>query len=646
MATDINQKVKVTFQEVNADGFMSALGGMGSIIGSITSMINPMNLAIAGIGAGTALAGIISVGSAYEDLRIKMAQTMKFMGRGGDTFNDALESADRTINQINVAAAALPGEAEDYAMAMQLAGANVDRATGDYQTSFDLIKNMTAIGIGMGHSAAETAQILSRSLQTQRGMLEMNSSYSVELLNAMKELPGHANMTLQSFNRMDLPGRVALMQQVTGQFEDMLQASAHTWSAVVGSFTSMSRQIFRLSSAPMFSAITDALGKVNTMFLDSEGHLTDLGRLVTTIGQTISEKLGGALSFVVDRLGEAAANATSFVRSLADSKMVRVIDNLVSGLSAVSGGQAAGAGGAGVAAAGLSTAGVTLFGPLAAIIIPLTAGFANFLTHTEAVTATFDSMMAIGEQLLGVLVPVIEYFGAMGALIGSAMAGIIPGFFDAIETITAPLIAFAIGMIGITTTIFEKLRPAFEHLGKSLGNLLRAIGTVLAPIVRILGHAMLSVYSSVADVLEPVVETLILVVSGVIDALTALVKWIGQVLGDAAQVLTDPDASVVERPEARRFREMLDGLADSMSGTSTSADEATESAARAREPGAPGGRGGGRVTQDFRGSRFDIQQKFDEGFDPDRIATAFASDLQRAGTRRLQSGFEPAFGVR
>jgi len=54
----------------------------------------------------------------------------------------------------------------------------------------------------------------------------------------------------------------------------------------------------------------------------------------------------------------------------------------------------------------------------------------------------------------------------------------------------------------------------------------------------------------------------------------------------------------------------------------------------------------GDTYQDFRGSRFDIKQEFAEGFDPDRIAVAFASDLASVGERRLQSGFAPLYTVR
>lgn len=49
---------------------------------------------------------------------------------------------------------------------------------------------------------------------------------------------------------------------------------------------------------------------------------------------------------------------------------------------------------------------------------------------------------------------------------------------------------------------------------------------------------------------------------------------------------------------------------------------------------------------DFRGSRFDIKQAFAEGFDPDRIALAFSSDLASLGERSRQSNLSPLYAVR
>jgi hypothetical protein len=60
---------------------------------------------------------------------------------------------------------------------------------------------------------------------------------------------------------------------------------------------------------------------------------------------------------------------------------------------------------------------------------------------------------------------------------------------------------------------------------------------------------------------------------------------------------------------------------------------------------APGAKPDG-IYQDFRGSKFDITQKFAEGFDPGRVSVAFTEDIARVGEKRLQSGFAPAFAVR
>ena len=53
-----------------------------------------------------------------------------------------------------------------------------------------------------------------------------------------------------------------------------------------------------------------------------------------------------------------------------------------------------------------------------------------------------------------------------------------------------------------------------------------------------------------------------------------------------------------------------------------------------------------QIHNDFRNSRFDIKQEFAEGFDPDRIAVAFASDLARLGEMKVQSQFAPIGSMR
>jgi len=50
-----------------------------------------------------------------------------------------------------------------------------------------------------------------------------------------------------------------------------------------------------------------------------------------------------------------------------------------------------------------------------------------------------------------------------------------------------------------------------------------------------------------------------------------------------------------------------------------------------------------KVLQDFRYSKFNIKQEFAEGFDPDRIAVAFASDLGRLGEMKSAAVYAPLF---
>jgi hypothetical protein len=59
----------------------------------------------------------------------------------------------------------------------------------------------------------------------------------------------------------------------------------------------------------------------------------------------------------------------------------------------------------------------------------------------------------------------------------------------------------------------------------------------------------------------------------------------------------------------------------------------------------PAVRSGTTVNQDFRYSRFTIDQRFAEGWDPDRVAVLFARDVARQSTQKLNSGFEPLFSV-
>lgn len=99
-------------------------------------------------------------------------------------------------------------------------------------------------------------------------------------------------------------------------------------------------------------------------------------------------------------------------------------------------------------------------------------------------------------------------------------------------------------------------------------------------------------------------------------------------------------------------KKMLMQWADAIDASGLKIDAASQRRieairSRFKEPEKRGGEdavaGRGGVYQDFRGSRFDIEQKFAEGFDPDRIGVAFSNDLGSLGERKMVSTLGPQF---
>src|ERR1700754_4031728 len=76
-----------------------ALDGAQMATSKLTSLLNPLNMALGAIGAGLSFDKMLDIGSDFENQSIKMAQTAKLMGMGGETFADAMETAKGMIQQ-------------------------------------------------------------------------------------------------------------------------------------------------------------------------------------------------------------------------------------------------------------------------------------------------------------------------------------------------------------------------------------------------------------------------------------------------------------------------------------------------------------------------------------------------------------------
>jgi hypothetical protein len=322
------------------------------------------------------------------------------------------------------------------------------------------------------------------------------------------------------------------------------------------------------------------------------------------------------------------------------------------------------------------------------------------LLNFAVMKATGKGMLDWGKQGFGMVSKAVLPKAGLAGLIGPAAAKAAPGFGMAGGLIGPALprgglssaaVPFGIagGRIGpasapVASKLMASLTGGFLRLKPLLGSLLKlgVIGLALAAVVALLATTVYMIRENIggiremlfgwlnqfkarlsvmADLLAPI--TKLFSGSGVVgkffiwlvpqlfnmlgkqidDMLTmvqAIIIMFGKLRSDPFQVLATPIAAFVDSvEEANRLtrQKRIDTLLAEAKGREEERISARYEVPSERPP-AP--------NYDFRGSRFDITQKFAEGFDPDRIAAAFSSDLATLGERRLQSGFTPIGAVR
>lgn len=609
-------------------------------------MLTPLRVALGGLGAGVAIAGITRVGGEFEQLQIGMAQTLKFMGQGGRNFEQAMSNAELTLKRVRADAGPLPGEAEDYAKALQMAGATTQKATGNFESSYQLVKDMSAIAISIGGSAELGAVELNRMLNGGQGMMHMQSDFSIKILQAMRQMPGYAALTSVEFNKMELPKRLALLQGMTRQFDDMVGAQTKTWAAVEGAAKSTFKIIFAAATQPLFDAAKTSLGGLNTLLVATSGELTGLGQSIVDVGRNISTGILAGFVKVRDLVGDISGLVMSIGKSGTFARLKNIGINVVSQATSETYGGAGG--GIGVAAAALALlSGATL--PMVPVFGVMAAAFTQLTRNTEFLTSYFDQVTTLLGTFVQVVGPLSDYFQVMGGILADFISAVLPPFIGAVAAIADPLLHFAAGLLSIYATAYGALRPALLSLWHAVGGLFESIGNFLNPVIRILGAVLtwlVSQYMQMIPIVNVVVEAFTLLINGIKDFL----NFLGKGLTSFADKMgidkgTNGDKHAYGTPDYLKEPLTLADATNLFSGAGRSGMFGGGAAGQGpTTPTAVGG--GGRTVQDFRYSRFDITQKFAEGFDPDRISVAFAQDIGRLGSERLQSGHEPMYALR
>lgn len=623
-----------------------ALDFITSKVSSLTSALNPLNMAIGALGAGLSFNAIMHAGSSMEDMRINMAQTLTFMGEGGTTFEQALSNSRELMQRIVAEAGPLPGNAMDYATAMQISGSIVQGATHDFEKSYQIIKKTAAVGISMGGNASMVATDLNRILNPLHGMLHNMGDFNQKMMTAFRHLPGMAGLTVEEFNKFSLDKRLEMVNASMSQFDEMILAASNSWTAVKGAIESTVTLFTERGTQPIFEAAKKDVQAINSALLDtSTGKFTGLGVTVIAVGRIISNGIVDGLHGAVGLAGKLSGIFMDIANGPVGGMFGAIANKGGALFAAVSGasptGQGMAMGGIGAAAMGMGPVGIALG-----------VGVGKFMENSDAVSGTLAGLSALLNSLLSAIDPVARVFQFFGNIIGDILVGILPPLGGALAMVVDGLAFFLGSIMTIYESIYTALAPSLQKLFGAVGHLVTAIGGFLGPALELVGLAFLWIWNHVKEYLLPVIKFLVDAMTALWEGIAALLNRLSKYINLGVEALggTKSDENT-PLGAAKNDTDVLGDLGTKLKGLLDTEKAGVNGEKKGwfgggEAPETPGQRGGGNTVQDFRNSRFEIQQKFAEGFDPDRIAVAFAKDVGRIGEQRLQSGFDPAFSIR
>lgn len=635
--TDENVVTRYSAVTAPFESAMGRLGGLASAgaraIGSVVSALNPLNLALGAGGIGLITSRVVSLNDQFESTRRTIGGTLSALGvvGGADpttTFRNGLRAAESTMLAINAAAARLPGEAEDYVSVFQTALPDLQAAIGNnVRDIYTFTNRLTAVGRTFGLDAAQIGMDSRRLFAAGAGHAGNDVQSWARLLPFLKRVDGQANLTAESFNRMTSPQRVDLFRQSMTGLQPMLDDASSSWDSQYGALKSAGSLLLRLSGQPLFEGLKARLGSINGLIMDADGNLAPLGQRIVNIGQDVTRYFGrqvasgfSVLPAIFDMVQSKAARIMETLRAGGFlSSLARTMSNITSTAARV--GQRAVAGVSGKGDAGL---GIT------AVLTTTVAAFGRLGGVVERLSGRIDMGLA-GVQ---------HFANLLFDLGGTAIPMIIDVFSGLWETVASVTYEW----LAVAGTVFAKLRPGLLALWQGISSLARGIASILFPAIRGLSHILAWLANGFATYVWPIVGKLVEWVGKVVEGLGWLLQAIGRIIAMATSAGDHATGGTAAEIRARVEARGRGGTSAPVTPP-TSSQSADTGAPNAPAPETPTARGGGGRSQiDARYSRFEINQKFEEGFDPDRIALAFVRDVGRLGQERLQSGLEPTFG--
>lgn len=539
-------------------------------------------------GATAATTAMVGLNSEAEKNRNKLAGDIKVYGYA-QTYADGLLLADKYLQKIREDAAALPGEDSDFIRSFGIAfPAMAEKGKRSLNEMVDLSNKLTAVLVAKGVDPSQIGRDIGLMVRGRAGM-DVRSFVELQSVLGGKK----PTITTEEWNKLKDEDRFKRLEAATSKFDDSIKAFATTWEAVSSTAMSYIKEFGRTLGAPLFEAVKRYLDTANKAF---EKHKESI-MLAANMGMTLAVQGGEWLAGRMSGVGSA----------------------LIPKGYATSGG-------------------------------------------ADKLGAIFDSMATAGLAVLNMMTPLAEAVSAVESALMGVLGGLAPSLANLGEIAVSVSAKLASGFLEGATQTVNALGPALSSTASLLGDDLTFVTNQLIIGVGMIVDVFVGAYGDIKMIFEALKK---LMPGG--DTYS---KWGTKVeenkVGDEmsrwwkASSAEERSKLGVEfmqaaQEEADRYRAKFGlGHVDAVktisntvaaqmgeafwsSESKRAATEDAERRARGKKPPT--------VTQDFRGSKFNIAQRFDKEFEPGRILTAIREDAATLASRRLRAGITPLFGT-
>lgn len=659
-------KAEKRLQAATAGASSTAGAGILGALSNVVAFAGHLTLAVQGVQMlGSAMANVaksgIALNASYEQTLRSISGNLKVFNLA-DSMEDAKKKGTEVYGILEKLAAPLPGETEDYLQVFRATlPQTLDAFSAAGERNLKKISEFTALytaaQVDAGIDAAQAGRDLRQMLGGRAGMDVRGFSEGLgKLTIAYHQLGYQGELTTEVFNKLTKVERLKVLRQYVEVNRESLGAAANTSESMVGSFKSMVKVLARTASAPLFKLYIQTMQQVNGYL---EKHLKSLLETATVWGgKAVNGILAAAAA--MRRFGSEAARTYNWLRVGAERMLI------MSGLGAQAKSAGSGAaaffsqnrgtlGALGGAALSLGRGG----SPVGAVAAGVVGGAIQTGTeHPEMVSAAAGSMGGAFNALLRQAAPLVDLFGSITKFAG----GLVLAFAPLVEAVVAvQRVALAPFMAGFSllSGLWKAMQPALDKIVVGFADLAAVVGPIVASLLNKFADAL----SWMMNVIGNDIGAKLQVIAGLFGTLMSEIakligrfaRWTGimpseqedrqrQLMALSMEQFGAAAMSVAERiggAHVDALKLIGNQAYNAMMPWVTAAQELFE---WLMGPVAPKERQ--KVVYDFRGSKFDITQQFAEGFDADRIASAFASDLARLGEMRRQSGQAPLYSVR